>query len=101
MKESGPRSVGDLLQAGDISRLRSEAAARRELADRVRAELPDPESKHLVGAHFDDSGRLVLGMDSSAWAARVRYSQTMLLGREIRVRVAVPEGAGGIDAKPG
>ncbi len=95
MSAGGPRSIGDLLRGGDISRLKAEATARRELADRVRAALPEPEAQHVVGAHFDDSGQLVIGMDSAAWAARVRYSTPKLLGASIRVRVAVPGGTGG------
>ncbi|MGD8340029.1 MAG: DciA family protein [Gammaproteobacteria bacterium] len=81
-------------------RLRAEAAERRELADRVRAALSEQEAEHVVGAHIDDSGTLVLGMDSAAWAARVRYSTQALLGRKIKVRVAVPGGTGKDGAKP-
>ncbi|HEY5665457.1 MAG TPA: DciA family protein [Gammaproteobacteria bacterium] len=95
MSTGGPRAIGDLLRAGDISRLKAQAVERRELADKVRAELPEPEARHVVGAHFDDSGQLVIGMDSAAWAARVRYSTPELLGVSIRVRVAVPGGTGG------
>lgn len=93
MTARGPRPLADLLRTGDISRLRAEAAERRELAVRVRSELPEPEASHVVSAHVDDAGRLVVGMDSAAWAARVRYSRPELLGREVLVRVAVP-GAG-------
>jgi hypothetical protein len=89
MSVNGPRRLGDLLQTGDISRLRTEAAERRELAVRVRSELPAAESEHVVSAHMDDEGRLVVGMDSAAWAARLRYSMAELLGRRLKVRVAV------------
>ena len=92
MSTRGPRAIGDLLRGGDISELRAQATQRRELADRVRAALPGPEAEHVVGAHFDDSGQLVIGMDSAAWAARLRYSTAELLGVRIRVQVAVPGG---------
>lgn len=90
MRAGGPRRLGDLLQSGDISRLRLEAAERRELAGRVRAELPAVEAEHVVSAHLDAEGRIVIGVDSAAWAARLRYSTEELLGRELKIRVAVP-----------
>jgi Dna[CI] antecedent, DciA len=90
MNPSGPRRLAELLQSGDISRLGAEAAERRELAGRVRAELAPDVAGHLVSARIDDSGRLVVGMDSAAWAARLRYSRSELFGRPLRVRVAVP-----------
>jgi hypothetical protein len=90
MSAGGPRRLGDLLQFGDIGRLKTEAAGRRELAGRVRAELSPDDAEHVVSAHLDAEGRLVVGMDSAAWAARLRYSTTELLGKTVRVRVAVP-----------
>jgi hypothetical protein len=92
MSATGPRSIGELLQSGDIARLRHEAQTRRELATKVRAELPRAEAGHVVSAHLDDQGRLVIGMDSAAWAAKLRYSLAELGGRQVRVRVAVPGG---------
>ena len=92
MRGDSPRSIGELLQTGDISRLRREALERRQLAARVRAALPKAEAGHVVSAHLDDAGRLVIGMDSSAWAARLRYSVSELGGRPVRVRVSVPGG---------
>jgi hypothetical protein len=84
--------MADLLQTGDIARLKSEAATRRELASRVRSELPEDESEHVVSAHIDAAGDLVVGMDSPAWAARLRYSKPELLGKTLKVRTAVPRG---------
>jgi hypothetical protein len=90
MNERGPRRIGDLLQIGDIGRLKAEAAGRRDLAGQVRASLPVHEAEHVVSARLDDEDRLVIGMDSAAWAARLRYSTRELLGKEIRVHVAAP-----------
>jgi hypothetical protein len=92
MSPGGPRSVDELLQSGDMSRLKNEARQRRELAAQVRSELPEAEAGHVVSAHLDDQGRLVIGMDSAAWAARLRYSVAELGGRTVRVRVSVPGG---------
>jgi predicted nucleic acid-binding Zn ribbon protein len=94
MSGGGPRRIGDLLQFGDIGRLKVEAEGRRELAGRVRAELPPHEAAHVVSARLDEDGRLVVGMDSAAWAARLRYSTAELLGKPIRVHVAVPGDTG-------
>lgn len=93
MSGGDPRSIGDLLQSGDISRLTTEAAARRKLAAQVRLELPESVSAHVVSAHIDDDGDLVIGMDSPAWAARLRYSLENLLGRNLKVRTSVPRGS--------
>lgn len=92
MKGNSPRSIGEVLQSGDIARLRRDALERRQLASQVRSELPDAEAGHVVSAHLDDQGHLVIGMDSAAWAARLRYSITELCGRPVRVRVSVPGG---------
>lgn len=83
----GPRRLGDLLQSGDISRLGAEAAARRALAAEVRAALPPAEAEHVVSAHLDDRGRLIVGVDTAAWAARLRYSADTLIGHPVTIKV--------------
>ena len=95
MSVRGPRQLGDLLHSGDISRLKTESRQRRELADQVRASLPETEAGHVVSAHLDDRGRIVVGMDSPAWAARLKYSMDELLGRELTVKVTQPAGKAG------
>ena len=94
MSAGGPRRIGDLLQIGDIGRLGAEAAGRRDLREKVRAALPPHEAAHVVSARLDDDGRLTVGMDSAAWAARLRYSTSELLGKPIRVHVAAPAEGG-------
>lgn len=95
MSVKRPRSMAELLQSGDISRLGAEAAARRELAGLIRRQLPKIEANHVVSAHIDAEGRLVIGMDSAAWAARLRYLVDEIDGRPVRVRVAAPRGLQG------
>jgi hypothetical protein len=90
MTRSGPRSLNDLLQSGDFTRIRAEAEQRRALVARVRAELTEAESGHVVSARLDGDGCLVVGMDSAAWAARLRYERDSLLGAELKVRVVTP-----------
>ena len=90
MNTSRPRSIGDLLQSGDISRIRSEARERRSLLVRVKAELPEAESARVVSAGLDADGTLVVGVDSAAWAAKLRYERDRLLGHALKVRVVMP-----------
>jgi hypothetical protein len=94
MSAGGPRRIGDLLQFGDIGRLRAEAAERRELAGQGRAALPSHEAAHIASAHLNTDGQIVVGVDSAAWAARLRYSTQELLGKPIRVQVAAPGAIG-------
>ena len=89
---TGPRSLVDLLQSGDIGKLLAEAAERRRILAEVRAALPGEEAEHVVSAGTDGAGKLVVGVDSGAWAARVRYLVSKL-GRDVHVRV-VPKGGG-------
>ena len=93
MTANRPRSIGQMLQSGEVSAILAEVEERRGLRARVRAELPPAEAEHVVSAHIDDAGRLVIGVDSAAWAARLRYTVSSLLGREARVRVARPGAA--------
>jgi predicted nucleic acid-binding Zn ribbon protein len=88
MSRRGPRSIADVLQSSNISRLKATAIERRTLAGRVRSELARPEADHVVGAHIDDNGQLVISMDSAAWAARLRYTTPQLLGKTVRATVA-------------
>ena len=80
-------SVAELLGSGNLGRLTAESRRLRELADAVRERLPDEEAAHLVAASTDAEGRLVLVMDASVWAARVRYMAKELGEDRIRVRV--------------
>lgn len=93
MSADGPRSITDLLRSDSLGRLGAEARSRRMLAARVREVLPEEQALHVVSAHLDQQDRLVVGMDSSVWAARLRYSGTSLLGYELRVRVVAPGSA--------
>jgi hypothetical protein len=58
---------------------------------RIRALLPAEESMHLVSAITDESGELVLVMDSPGWAARVRYCVGSLPNPRVKIRV-MPRG---------
>jgi hypothetical protein len=88
MNPNRPRPLGELLQSGDIQRLRAEAADRRQLTEKVRSRMPKEEAEHVVGAHFDAEQRLVVAVDSAAWAARIRFLAGGVGRVELRVRVA-------------
>ena len=76
---TGPTSLAELLRGSPaLRRLRDQAEERRQLTERVRGLLPEPEAAHLLGARLDQLGQLVLVLDSPAWAARVRYAQAQL-----------------------
>ena len=87
MPANRPRSLAELLHSGDIEELAREARQRRELAAEIKDLLPDEEARHLVSADTDGSGQLILGMDSAAWAARVRYRTQEFGGRRLKVKV--------------
>ena len=88
-----PDSLAELLNSGSLGKLAAESRRLQDLADSVRQRLPAEEAAHLVAANTDDEGRLVLVMDASVWAARVRYMARELGEDRIRVRV-IPHGGG-------
>jgi hypothetical protein len=49
-----------------------------DLAERVRAALPDPEKGHVISASYRDDTLVVIA-DSAAWASHIRYAQAQLL----------------------
>ncbi len=85
-------SLAELLNSGSLGRLTAESQRLQDLADSIRERLPEEEASHLVAANTDDEGRLVLVMDASVWAARVRYMARELGEDRIKVRV-LPQGA--------
>lgn len=87
------RSLADLLAGGELGALAAEARRRRDLTAEIRALLPAEMAPHLVTAGTTRAGELVLTMDTSVWAARVRYHAEQLGGggRPVKVKVQ-PQG---------
>lgn len=83
-------SLEDLLGRGELAGLVAAAREKSALLAAVRALLPPAEAEQLVGAHWDDQGRLVLAVSSGNWAARLRFRQAELGTEHVRVRVAPP-----------
>jgi hypothetical protein len=88
MKPRGPRSLADLLQSGNFQALRTEALQRQTLTETVRTRLPAADAAHVVGAHREADGQLVVTADSGAWAARIRLIADDAGLGSVRVRVA-------------
>ena len=86
-----PRSLADLLEGGELGAVTAEARRRRDLTHEIRALLPTELAPHLVTAGTSPSGELVLTMDASVWAARLRYHAEEIAGQRIKVRVQ-PQG---------
>ena len=82
-----PRHLSELLNAGPLARVLRESERRRLETARVRKLLPDEEAAHVVSAATNETGELVLVMDTPSWAARVRYCLRGLPDTEIKIRV--------------
>ena len=63
---------------GGIAALEARAKEAFRLLDVVRAALPEPEKNHVLSAVYRDD-TLVIGVDSAAWTAHVRYREQSLL----------------------
>jgi hypothetical protein len=87
-----PKSLADLLERGGLAKLTAEARRRRALTEEIRGLLPPEAADHLVSAGTAPTGEIVLTMDTSVWAARVRYHTEQLDGgRRVKVRVRPPK----------
>lgn len=93
MRLKGPQKLGDLLSSDLLKNLAERGREHRELTAEVRGALPAEEALHVVMAELDARGRLLVTMDSSAWAARVRFRAEQLGERGLRVRVLPSGGA--------
>jgi hypothetical protein len=87
MTSKRPHSLAELLGTGTLADLATEARRREGLTERIRALLPADEAAHLIAASLTQAGELLLMMDSSVWAARVRYRAEELGAERLRVRV--------------
>ena len=86
-----PRHLSEVLTEGPLQRVLREAERRRMETARVRRLLPADEAAHLVSAVTNESGELVLVMDTPAWAARARYCVGGLPNADVKIRV-LPRG---------
>ena len=87
MAQKPLKSLADLLAGGALGALAAEAKRRRDLTGEIRALLPAEVAPHLVTAGTTPAGELVLTMDASVWAARVRCQAEELGGKRVKVRV--------------
>jgi len=83
-----PRHLSELLAHGPLARVLREAERRRMETAQVRRLLPVEEAAHLVSASTNETGELVLVMDTPSWAARVRYCVSALPSAVVKIRVS-------------
>ena len=95
MNSKRPHSLAELFKTGNLADLAAEARHREGLTARIRALLAEDEAAHLVTASMTPAGELLLMMDSSVWAARVRYRANELGAERLRVRVLPQAGQSG------
>jgi hypothetical protein len=88
-----PRHLSELLTQGPLARVLRESERRRTETARIRKLLPAEESAHLVSASTNESGELIIVMDTPSWAARVRYCVSALPHAAVKIRV-LPRGGG-------
>jgi hypothetical protein len=86
-----PRHLSKVLAQGPVARVLREAERRRLETARIRSLLPADEAAHLVSASTNETGDLVLVMDTPSWAARVRYCVGALPCAAVKIRV-LPRG---------
>jgi len=86
-----PRHLSELLTQGSPATLTREAERRRMETATIRQLLQAEEGAHLVSAATNESGELVVVMDTPSWAARVRYCVGVLPNGRVRIKV-LPRG---------
>ena len=94
-----PAKLAELLTSGsqNLGRLLARTRELEALTGRVRGALPTPDSEHVIAVSVDEH-ELVVTVDSAAWAARLRFSESDIraavgepaLGRKLVVRVRQP-----------
>jgi hypothetical protein len=94
--------VSDLLAGGSprLGKLAAELERRSLVAEQVRNALPAELARHIATAGLD-KGRLTIGVNSAAWASRLRYQTATLRKRvghsldveitTVRIRVVPPD----------
>ncbi|MEJ2652700.1 MAG: DUF721 domain-containing protein [Gammaproteobacteria bacterium] len=82
MANVSPKSLANLLQqrSDHLSMLLSQVRLLRRITAVIRHFLPEPLSLHCHAANID-GGTLVIGCDSSTWAAKLRYQSPHILKR--------------------
>lgn len=83
------KKLGNLFSGPDgaLAGIASKARDMQTLTATVRGALPEEVQPHLVAAAHREDGTLVLIAESSAWAARLRFSagEAMAAAREFGV----------------
>lgn len=84
MSEGRPKLLKDLLAGRSLAGLAERAAATDRLARRIQGLLPAELAAHVTGANIRDR-RLIILVDSPAWASRLRF-EAPALRRQLETR---------------
>ena len=81
MAQSGPKSLAELLSSGPtgLKDLAQRAEANARLTEALRRGLSKEAGARITMATLESDGTLVVSVDSSAWANRLRYEEATLL----------------------
>ena len=90
MASASPKSLASLLQQRSdlLSVLLSQVRLLRQITAVIRNILPEPLSLHCYAANIDGD-TLIIGCDSSTWAAKLRYHMPHIMNR-MKVHRVVP-----------
>jgi hypothetical protein len=99
MAQIGPKSLAELLSSGPaaLQDLAHRAAEHAGLTEALRRGLPPVAGERITMATLESDGTLVVSVDSSAWANRLRYEEATILrlcrairpdAKNVRLRVA-------------
>jgi hypothetical protein len=89
MIRKNPSSISEILSSklGKMSNLIKEINRHNKITIKIKELLPKEDAAHLVDANISKDGTLVLLVDSSEWAARIRYIAPDLVKKKIIVKV--------------
>lgn len=80
-KPSPIHLVADLLKRTKSGKILAQKKQKiQELTHYIHSQLPAEQSPHLVRAYIEGS-QLILVIDNSAWATRIRYAGTHILSQ--------------------
>ena len=90
MTSASPKSLASILQqrSDHLSMLLSQVRLLRLITTVIKDALPDPLSKHCHAANIDGN-TLIVGCDSSTWAAKLRYHLPYVMDR-LKVHRNIP-----------
>ncbi|OUU80153.1 MAG: hypothetical protein CBC38_01790 [Gammaproteobacteria bacterium TMED78] len=89
MARKKPLSISKILhsKSGELPDLMREIKRREEITNKIKDLLPKEDAVHLVNSNITEDGIIILVVDSSEWAARIRYIASEIIRKKIIVKV--------------